>query len=239
MKTCKCCGETKPLDMFHKDAAGICGRKGKCKECISAAIKKDRVANHEKYLAKGRNYREANHEKVVDYYRKYREENREKIKAWQDAHQEQNKDHIADRRKKYYAENKDRIRTMEKQYAKANPEIAYAKSRRYRDRHPEKVAQLQKEYRAKNPHVFVGHAMKRTLAKKQRVPNWLTDFDHIHIKCLYQLAAMRSQESGQAWQVDHIVPLQGKRVSGLHVPSNLRVITASENRRKKNAFVVE
>jgi hypothetical protein len=239
MKTCNCCKELKPLDMFHKDATVSDGLKGKCKACISAAVKKDRIANHEKYLAKGRNYRKTNHDKVLDYYRQYREENREKIKAWQNAHKEQNKEHIAARRKKYNVENKEKINMWAKQYAKANPEIGYTSSKRYRDRHPEKVAQLQKEYRAKNPHVFVGHAIKRALAKKQRVPSWLTDFDHIHIKCLYQLAAMRSKESGQSWQVDHVVPLQGKRVSGLHVPSNLRVITAAENRRKKNAFVVE
>ena len=35
-------------------------------------------------------------------------------------------------------------------------------------------------------------------------------------------------------EVDHIIPLQGQFVSGLHVPENLRVIPRSINRSKRN-----
>jgi hypothetical protein len=70
--------------------------------------------------------------------------------------------------------------------------------------------------------------------KIQRTPKWLSEFDLLKMKCLYQVAAMRSQESGQDWHVDHIVPLQGKNVSGLHVPWNLQVIPKKDNLSKSN-----
>lgn len=93
-------------------------------------------------------------------------------------------------------------------------------------------------YRAKNQPVRTKLQMARKSAKLKRTPNWLTEFDLLKIKCLYQLAAMRSRESGQTWHVDHIIPLQGEFVSGLHVPNNLQVIPAIENMRKSNHYGV-
>jgi hypothetical protein len=93
-------------------------------------------------------------------------------------------------------------------------------------------------YRAKNQPIRTKLQMARKSAKLKRTPAWLTEFDLLKIKCLYQLAAMRSRESGYHWHVDHIIPLQGEFVSGLHVPDNLRVIPALDNMRKSNQYEV-
>ena len=58
------------------------------------------------------------------------------------------------------------------------------------------------------------------------------------IEQAYELAALRTKMLGVAFEVDHILPLQGKLVSGLHVPENLQVIPATLNRAKSNSFEV-
>jgi hypothetical protein len=71
-----------------------------------------------------------------------------------------------------------------------------------------------------------------------QTPKWLTQDDHWMIEQAYELAALRTKLFGFSWQVDHIVPLQGKLVSGLHTPYNLQVIPAKHNQSKSNQFTV-
>jgi hypothetical protein len=106
----------------------------------------------------------------------------------------------------------------------------------WREANKEKRKEYAKKYAIKNQAKRTSLERKRQASKLKRTPSWLTDFDKLHIECLYQLAAMRTRESGQVWHVDHVIPLQGKTVSGLHVPSNLRVIPATENLRKHNFY---
>lgn len=79
--------------------------------------------------------------------------------------------------------------------------------------------------------------IKRRLSKLQRTPAWLTEEDHWIIEQAYELAQIRTKMFGFSWHVDHILPLQGKFVSGLHVPSNLQVIPGIENVNKANRYL--
>ena len=74
------------------------------------------------------------------------------------------------------------------------------------------------------------------MSKLHRTPAWLTDDDHWMIRQAYDLAALRTRMFGFAWHVDHVIPLQGKYVSGLHTPLNLQVIPAAANIAKANRF---
>jgi 5-methylcytosine-specific restriction endonuclease McrA len=77
---------------------------------------------------------------------------------------------------------------------------------------------------------------KRKAAKLQAIPDWLSEFDLVAIQCKYSVSKMLTKHGYEKYAVDHIVPLQGKTVCGLHVPWNLQVITASENSKKGNRF---
>jgi len=115
----------------------------------------------------------------------------------------------------------------------------------YRERHPESLerqAEWLKQYRALNPDRFkrydqtkyqrhyakiVQRVRLRELALEQRTPTWA---NREAIDAIYAEARRTNMT------VDHIVPLRGKTVSGLHVESNLQLLTHEENARKGNRF---
>jgi len=70
---------------------------------------------------------------------------------------------------------------------------------------------------------------KYDAAKIQRVPIWMSNEELKRIQFFYA-------KCPKGCDVDHIVPLQGKNVSGLHVLSNLQYLTKEENGRKANKF---
>ena len=75
---------------------------------------------------------------------------------------------------------------------------------------------------------------KRQAAKLKRTPAWLTQHDLKIMESKYAIAAWLSAVVGREYHVDHIIPLQGKKVSGLHIPSNLSIIPAQDNMKKGN-----
>ena len=72
----------------------------------------------------------------------------------------------------------------------------------------------------------------RRLAHAQ--PKWLSEYQIEEMNNLYWLAQDLKMVSGQVYHVDHIVPLQGKNICGLHVPWNLQILPADVNLRKSN-----
>lgn len=137
-------------------------------------------------------------------------------------------------------------------YAKTR-EDSILKAKIWREQNPEKKLQYRKaeyaanasaakeaarQYRVDNPAKVNAWSRKHQLSKRMQTPKWLTKDEHWMIEQAYELAVMRTQMFGCEWQVDHVIPLQGKLVSGLHTPYNLQVIPAKLNRSKSNQFMV-
>ena len=77
-------------------------------------------------------------------------------------------------------------------------------------------------------------AAKRRLAKRNACPSWLSDRQHNEMKVIYLKAVSMEKKTGEKYHVDHIAPLQGENICGLHVPWNLEPLTAVVNLSKAN-----
>ena len=74
---------------------------------------------------------------------------------------------------------------------------------------------------------------KQRAKRLLRIPPWA---DLGAIAAVYRECAEKCRRTGREYEVDHIVPLLGENVSGLHVANNLRIITKRANRKKRNRF---
>jgi hypothetical protein len=118
-------------------------------------------------------------------------------------------------------------------------EAAKLKQREWRKNNPGHLGTKasKRAYKQRNPGRVLADTVRRRVAKINRTPTWLTADDNWMIEQVYALAALRTKMFGFSWHVDHIIPLQGKLVSGLHVPTNLQVIPGVENVRKANRYL--
>jgi hypothetical protein len=108
------------------------------------------------------------------------------------------------------------------------------RKRQYRTDNLEKVKATYKQYYDANYPRMLAKRNKQHADRINRTPAWLTKDDHWMIEQAYELAALRTKIFGVAWHVDHVLPLRGKMVSGLHTPYNMQVILGVENLRKGN-----
>lgn len=108
-----------------------------------------------------------------------------------------------------------------------NKEKARRHSRLWKAKNSKARAQYQRNWCAKNP----GAKRASELRQKNRVPAW-ADLDAINE--IYIQARAMSDATGVLHHVDHIIPINGESVSGLHVANNLQILTASENLKKGN-----
>ena len=146
---------------------------------------------------------------------------------------------VAVENKEWRKANRPRLLVQKKARYTANKKQALEYQKEHYENNKAYILAQQKEYARANLDKINARVAKRHAARLQRTPKWLTKRDFALMENYYIKAKLLELETGVKHHVDHIIPLQGDLVSGLHVPSNLQVITAEENRSKSNTFVVE
>ena len=171
-------------------------------------VRKDKVKRKDTRVRNRKEYSKAYYLKTKEVQKQYRERTKEKRKLAQ---------------KKYYQANKARIKKVKQAYLAKTKELRKLKSAKYYEIHKDEC---------------IARAEARYASKLRAIPKWVDSEQMWLIGEIYHLAQLRNATTGTRWAVDHIVPLKGERVSGLHVPQNLQVIPEQLNRIKYNTFEV-
>ena len=185
-----------------------------------------------------------------EYLKEYYLNNKERLDIYRKEYLLKNKDRIKKKRrlynlknkkikKLYYLNNKERLSKVKKKYRLNNIEkmkkyrIQYTLNNEDKIKKRNKLYILKnkdkiKEYYLKNPHIQKSINAKRRATKLRATPK----FANINkIKEIYK-------NCPKGYHVDHIVPLQGKNVCGLHVEWNLQYLTPSDNCSKSNKLII-
>ena len=137
----------------------------------------------------------------------------------------------------------------ERRKGKPKTEAAIAAGRRYYEKNREAVIarasarpaeekrRNRAEYKDRNVDVVRADTSVRKRRHREATPKWLTKQERLQMRDLYVQARKMTELTRERYVVDHIVPLRGEEVCGLHVPWNLRVITQDENLKKSNKLV--
>lgn len=127
--------------------------------------------------------------------------------------------------------NRPKLRKLSKDWRDADPHRASKAVKVSVSKKPEHYALRASNWKKANRWRGADYAAKRRATKLQATPHWLTSEQLLEIETIYRLRPV-------GYHVDHIIPLMGKNVCGLHVPWNLQYLTAKANQVKSNKLTV-
>jgi hypothetical protein len=265
MKTCTKCHIERDFSEFSKTKKTKDGLQLHCKRCVKEYYEN----NKNKILEKSKNRYENSQTKQCDKNHTYNsshykicpkcntiselkkcknghEFNRSTCRQCPKCQQDRYKERLINRGDRY----KEEIRAFKRNWARENREVldlwvrnnrdrSNAIKKKWRDANPDKTPLATKAWRKANPGKDGHYVAKRRSKLKHAIPPWLTPQHIEEIKSFYKLAKELQWLSEEPLHVDHIVPLQGKNVCGLHVPWNLQILPRKENMRKGNRITKE
>lgn len=188
----------------------------------------------EKAAARTRAWYRENRKRVLDYKKHYATINCEHIAKYQKEYHDANRLEKKEYDRLYCKANKAKKREQSKAWKLANKDkvTQYSRSRYLRKK--DHILAVSKLWKQCNPYKVNAYAGKRRAVLLNATPSWLTKEQYRDIEAVYKEARKISEDKGIQYHVDHIYPLQGKGVLGLHVPWNLQILVGSENLTKIN-----
>lgn len=173
-------------------------------------------------------------EREKEYNDQYRLQNAEKLKVKNKLYREANKEEVSAGKKRCYEAKKEEYKSRIKANYHADPEKKIEYQKLYATKNHEKVTKYFKKWVADNHGVISANRVRRRTGRQNATPLWA---DLKAIGFIYNESKRLTEETGVKHNVDHIIPLRGKLVCGLHCENNLRIITETENKRKGKMFV--
>lgn len=158
------------------------------------------------------------------------------IKAWR----LKNKDHVEEYGRKYIQDNSEAVKARRLAWLRLNPDYYIKHNKDYRAKNKEQIAINAKKWRKENKGRVRLHRADRRARLKLRTPSWLTKEDKSLTASIYEMASMLNDLTFGliGYDVDHVIPIAGAKVSGLHVPSNMQIMRSRDNLLKSNRFAV-
>lgn len=138
--------------------------------------------------------------------------------------------------KEYRVKNKEKLKEYSKKYCKENSEARKSYSKQWRKDNLERAREYDKQYALNNRAKLSAKESRRNAKKVKATPKWLTKEHLTEIDQMFQDCRDVEWLSDSKLEVDHIIPLRGKNVCGLHVPWNLQVLPKVYNTIKNNKF---
>jgi hypothetical protein len=137
-----------------------------------------------------------------------------------------NPDKMAKSQKEYYERNPKHKKLFNAKYYLSHKEQHSIRHKKWCENNKKRLRELQSSWCKNNKHKVYAKNAARRGRSKNATPLWA---DKTAIKKVYE-------NCPSGFHVDHIIPLKGKNVSGLHVEYNLQYLTAHENHVKGNSI---
>lgn len=210
----------------------------KNKKHILAYKKEWAIKNEESIRQKKAERYQANSDHIKESAKKYRVAHRQKAKDCQRKYYAKNVGAVCKKSRDYYFIHKEGIRETSRAYYLKNKEKIKAASRIRSVEKPDEIRFATAAWRERNRERVREYQSRRRAAKRNAVPAWFGEWDEFVIQEAYMLARDRELDSGIKWNVDHMIPLQAKKATGLHCASNIQVIPERLNLMKRNSMIL-